>query len=116
VQRSDSPPAPNGGRTWAWSTDASINLLVLCSFLRHGDAMGGKVEQEFQVEHWQAGTPGFQVIASCTNLIVARWAFWGAVDEKGRSLFAGDSLLLRHGARVILEFPPEQAKSRFGGR
>ena len=76
--------------------------------------MGGKVEHEFQVEHWRAGAAGFEVVASSTNLIVARWAFWGAVDEKGRSLFAGDSLLLRHGARVILEFRPSRPRAGSG--
>ena len=69
--------------------------------------MGGKIEHLFQVEQWRKGLPGYEVVATSVNVSIARWAFWGTVAERGTQLRSGDQLLLRHGARVIVTYPPE---------
>ena len=68
--------------------------------------MGGKVEHDFQVEHWRKGFSGFEVMATASNISVARMAFWAAVEARGASLHRGDEILLRHGAQVIVTYPP----------
>jgi hypothetical protein len=71
--------------------------------------MGGNVEHLYQVEHWRKGMPGFEVIATAGGVSVARAAFWGAVDARGATLHPGGEIALRHGARVILRYPPDRA-------
>ncbi|GLK78076.1 hypothetical protein GCM10008171_33300 [Methylopila jiangsuensis] len=61
----------------------------------------------YQVEHWRRGVRGYEVTVRASGISVARTAFWAVVDQRGGSLHEGDQLLLRHGARVILTYPPE---------
>ena len=63
--------------------------------------MGGKVENDFNVEMWDdEGMRIVEVMASCGNVIVAIGAFEAALTQR-----KGRYLLLRHGARVLRRSP-----------
>lgn len=51
--------------------------------------------------------PGYEVVATSVNVIIARWAFWGTVEQRRAQLRNGDQILLGHGAQVIAKYPPE---------
>jgi hypothetical protein len=61
---------------------------------------------EFTVEEWTADESSvFEVLARCSNLMIARGAFTAAVKMRPNAV-----ILLRHGSRVI-ERHSQQASS-----